>query len=130
MAGANWLGPGSEIVFEPDDFEVLNLVVGLKPELGICALAVKRARQARVTYPIESRKQIASLLGEDRAISIAGHRLTVKSIDDYMPDEHFPIENEGELVSRVYIALGRCNREAQILASASDSRGTSSVDKS
>jgi len=54
----NRRGAGADINFELTDFEVVELAIGLIPEVRICALALKWARAARLQYPIETGEQI------------------------------------------------------------------------
>jgi hypothetical protein len=51
----------------------------------------------------------------DGRFSGGGRRFGSGAIREYLPPEFFPITHEGELASRVYIALCRC-REEQVLA--------------
>ncbi len=113
-----WKGQGAEIKFEPGDFEVLDLVLHLIPELRICGLAVKQARAAKVKYPITKVDEVVRLL-ESKTLEVAGHLITEKDVRVYLPPEFFPIEHEGDLVSKTYIGLLRCNRDVQLASSIS-----------
>jgi hypothetical protein len=107
-----WLAPGKGIEFEQGDFDVLDLVLSLQPELRICALAVKRARTAGITYPIETVEVLSNLVGE--GFSGAGHRISIEDVPYFIPQVYLPIEHEGELVSRVYLGLIRCREEISL----------------
>src|SRR3712207_3199602 len=104
------MGHSHRIQFEAKDFELLDLVLDLIPELRICALALKRARTKQVTYPLKSHREIIELL-QEKELLVEGHRITGSHIERYMTEELFPITDERELISRVYLALCRCNEE-------------------
>jgi hypothetical protein len=114
---SRWSGVCSDITFERDDFEVLDLALQLIPELRLCALALKRARAAKLQYPIESVDALTGLLPNERFVG-AGHHITSRDMRHYLPAEFFPIAHEGELVSRLYLALTRCKHELTLAASA------------
>ena len=105
-----WHGAGAELRFDPSDFEVIDLVLGQIPELRICAMALKRARATKLKFPLSSAKDLFGLL-ESRRFTGGGHEFGTKDIKTYLPAEFFPIHDEGELVSRLYIALLRCRHE-------------------
>ncbi|RQP21490.1 hypothetical protein [Piscinibacter terrae] len=115
-----WHGAGSSLKFEPSDFDVIDLVLGLIPELRICATALKRARAAQLAYPVNSVQELFGLL-ENRRFSGGGHEFGTKDMKTFLSPHFFPIGNEGELVSRIYIALMRCKLEE-------NSRTQSSID--
>jgi hypothetical protein len=111
-----WRGHSADIDFEPKDFEVLDLALNVDPELRLSALAVKRARQAGLKYPVTGADDLAALF--DRSgFRGGGHTIVPADAAKYMPAEFFPIAHEGELVSRIYIALRRCNHEASLALS-------------
>lgn len=108
-----WKGASAQIPFEPEDFDVLDIVLNLIPELRICAVAVKRARASQIEYPIGNVDEIVNLLrGEN--FEGGGHHITEKDVRHYLVPEYFPIAHEGELVSRIYLALTRCNYEVSL----------------
>ena len=121
-----WHGAGADIRFSADDFEVLDLVLGQNPELRVCAWALKQALAAKVKFPIKSARAVGALM-RGKAFNAGGHSFTARDVPRLMPAEHFPIRNEGDLVSRVYIALIRCRHEhtmrAHSSASPSPARG-------
>jgi hypothetical protein len=112
---ARWQGPGADLVFDRNDFEILDLVTNLSPELRVSAAVLKQARAANLAYPIERVDDLIQLLNGERFIG-GGHHITDQSIKQYMPAEFFPIEHEGDLVSRVYMALLRCKHEWSLAA--------------
>jgi len=112
---ARWQGASAEIAFEPADFDVLDIALSLIPELRIAALVVKRARQAKINYPIDRAEVLVALLGKKRIV-VAGHRIAPDDVAAYLPPEFFPIAHEGELVSRAYLGLMRCSYEVGLAA--------------
>ena len=113
-----WHGPGADLEFDSSDFEIVDLVLGQIPELRICAIALKRFRALKLKFPVKSQKSLNVLIG-NKSFKGGGHIIGTKDIARYMPSEFFPISDEGELVSRVYIALIRCKHEAAMKVNAS-----------
>lgn len=107
----HWRGAGADISFESVDFEVLELTLAIIPELRICATALKWARKSAMTYPIEDVEQILKAFPHTRFRG-GGHEITADSIRALMASEYFPIQHEGEFLSKVYLALMRCKTEA------------------
>jgi hypothetical protein len=113
-----WHGAGASLEFEPGDFEIVDLVLGQIPELRLCAAALKRARAANLPYPIPSADALKPLFG-GKIFDGGGHRFGPDDVAKFMPAEFFPIGNEGELVSRMYVALVRCKHEDAVSMQAS-----------
>lgn len=109
-----WTGGNRAVDLTPDDFEAMDVALSLIPELRLVALAIRRARRTGLTYPLTSPDQLKQLLGGKRKLVAAGHHIDAKSIRRYLIADDFPIENEGELASIVYIALNRCFRHEEI----------------
>src|SRR4030095_9399122 len=105
-----WHGPCADLQFEPEDFEVIDLTLGQIPELRICALALKRARARKLKYPVRNAKSLSVLIGKGQFAG-GGHKIRISDIGRYMPEDLFPLDNEGELVLGIYIALMRCRYE-------------------
>jgi hypothetical protein len=105
-----WHGSGADLEFLPSDFEVVDLVLGLIPELRVCAVALKRARAAGLKFPVTNPQGLFALF-DGKIFTGAGHRFDTSDVSRCMPPEFFPIASEGELVSRIYIALIRCKHE-------------------
>jgi hypothetical protein len=108
-----WRGSDTGISFEVSDFEILDLVTDVIPELRVCALAIKRARARGLAYPLGSADEIAALVEGD-CETLAGHDVTAQDVHTYLPEDFFPIQHEGELASRIYLGLMRCNAEAAL----------------
>lgn len=106
-----WRGSGIDIKFKPTDFEVTELALGIIPELRICAMALKWARKAGIHYPVEDVEQIVKAFPHTK-FQGGGHEITTDSIRALMPSEYFPIQHEGELLSKAYLSLMRCKIEA------------------
>src|SRR5687768_325714 len=81
---AGWKGASVDMDLQPEDFEVMDLVLHLLPELRICVLAAKRARQDKVKYPIKKVEDIVKLL-HGKKFSGGGHRITEKEIRRFLP---------------------------------------------
>jgi hypothetical protein len=107
---AAWHGPGHELRFEPEDFDIVDLVLGQVPELRICAWALKRARRIGIQYPIKDARALGRLLEGDK-FAAAGLEFSRDHISRLMPSEFFPIADEADLVSRTYIVLIRAKHD-------------------
>ena len=106
-----------DIAFTADDVDILSTVLEIAPELKICAVALQRARQACLEYPLKSPDELVRLLPEKRILA-EGHRITVALVKAYVTSEEFPLEDETALVRAVYAALLRCNAAFQWAAQA------------
>jgi len=98
----------------PNDFEAMDLALALVPELRISALAVRLARQSGSEYPITGPEGLVRLLSGEARLSIGGHEIDANSIQRFFVSGDFPIENEVELASTVYVALNRCRYREQL----------------
>ncbi len=113
-----WHGPGASLRFEPGDFEALDLALGQIPELRICAMALKRMRDTKLKFPIVDAKGLSGLLEKGR-FEGGGHEFSSKDVATFMPPQFFPINDEGELVSRMYVGILRCKQEENMKLHAS-----------
>jgi hypothetical protein len=107
----HWRGAGSDIEFEPEDFEVLELSLALIPEVRVCAQVLKWAREANLKYPVMSPAGLTTAMRR-KTFTGGGHTLDAKGILTFMTSEYFPINDEGDLLSRSYMALLRCKAQA------------------
>jgi hypothetical protein len=98
------------IDFTPDDFHFLDTVLRLSPELRICALALKRAKETKLTFPINSHHELMKLMPQEQ-LQIEGHFLDAEHIEIYMPKVRFPIRDEAALARRIYMGLLRCRQD-------------------
>ena len=112
-----WHGVGASIRFAPEDFEVLDLTLGQIPDLRVCAHILKKARQIELKYPVTGPRKLFKLLG-NKSWSGGGYEIEAACIERFMVPQWFPLDNEGDLVSRIYLALMRCRQEshAQLVA--------------
>jgi len=110
------MGGPRGVIFTTNDLEAMDIALSLVPEARVAALAVMLARGARSDYPIVDAAGIIQLLGDTSVLEAAGHKIDASSIEQFFVAGDFPIANEVELASRVYIALHRCNHRAQLQA--------------
>lgn len=111
----SWKSLAEPIKFTPEDFEILDLTLHLIPDLRICAFLLKEAQTKGVHYPIKSVDELLNHL--EKGQLVAGHHIIdADEIRTYMPKEYFPIEHEGELLSKVFTALGRQRNEMSTLS--------------
>jgi hypothetical protein len=116
-----WRRLGDGITFAPDDFEILDLTLYVMPELRVCAQAVKMARAAGIRYPIDNPDELLALVDEDAGFAGGGYEFSREGARAYLPPEYFPIAHEGELMSRIFLALTRARLEAALAAHAGQS---------
>lgn len=110
---ACWQGVSADLIFTPNDFDILDLTISLIPELRLCAYILKRARLVHIQYPITGIEALLPILEKGRLVA-CGHHIEEDAIRTYMPTQFFPINHEGELISRVYIALQRCKEDVSL----------------
>lgn len=103
------------VQFDPGDFEVLDIVSRLDPQLRVCAWAIKRARLVELAYPVEKAEALQALL-EGEFFEGEGYLIRREEITRYMHDGFFPIRSEEELVSRVYVTLMSCRSDSGLRA--------------
>jgi len=106
-----WRGAGADIQFAPEDFEVMELAMGVVPEVRLCAVVLKWARDGNLQYPVQGVDDIIQVFPHKQFVG-CGHEIDPGGIRAFMAKEYFPIEHEGELLSRTYLALMRCKYEA------------------
>lgn len=102
----SWRAVCEPIPFTSEDFEVLDLALCVVPDLRICALALKQARQKRLAYPVKSAEELIARL-EDGRLLAGRHVIDAEEIRTYLHPGLFPIEHEGALLSAVYAGLTR-----------------------
>lgn len=115
-ARKRWLAVAEPISFSKEDFDVLDLTLSVIPDLRICALVLKHARARHLKYPVKSVEELIGNIDNGRLIA-GQHVIDADEIRTYMPDAFFPIDHEGELLSKVFAALGRQRHEMAALAS-------------
>jgi hypothetical protein len=92
--------------FEESDLDLLEEVLGLHPGLIVVAVAGKQAR-SYINYPVENRAALHAVLGEAAQQEVDGVTYTSEHIDRFIPDSHFPITSERDLLQKMFLALQR-----------------------
>ena len=110
-----WRANALPLKLSPEDLGLLDNVMTVTPVLRIVAAIGQEARRRGLTYPISAVADLQSRLGSD-SLSFADHRVDADAIARTMPESWFPIPHEGEFLSRVHLALLRCEMEAALLA--------------
>jgi hypothetical protein len=113
QARDRWRGPAEPVKFTAKDFEILDLTLCLVPDLRICALALKQARQSKLKYPVKSAEELIAHLDDGQLVA-GRHVIDAGEIRTYLHEGLFPIEHEGALLSAVYAGLGRHRTEMAI----------------
>lgn len=112
---AGWRGNALDLTLGAEDVGLLDNVMSVVPILRIVAAIGKEARRRRLEYPVSAAGELQSCLGKT-TLRYGGHRVSSATIAHGMPDAWFPIHHEGELLSRVHLALLRCELETAQLA--------------
>ena len=112
-----WRGAGGDIHFRPADFEIMDLALGIVPEARVCALVLKWARESKLQFPIQDVDALIRAFPHKQFIG-GGHQIDPGSIRTFMVKEYFPIQHEGELLSRAFLGLMRCKAETSKSSSA------------
>ena len=112
---AGWRGNALALRLGADDLDLLDNVLTVIPLLRIVTAIGQEARRRGVTYPVSAAAELQSWLGDD-VLRYGDHRVDTDTIAHTMPESWFPIQHEGELLSRVHLALLRCEWEAAQLA--------------
>jgi len=97
------------------DLDLLDNVITVIPILRVVAAIGKEARKRRLRYPVTAVEQLQACLGED-TLRYGDHRIDHATIAHGIPESWFPIAHEGELMSRVHMALLRCEMESAAMA--------------
>lgn len=91
--------------------DILDKALKLVPELRIGVEAVQRARNSSLSYPIESVQEVLHLLHEE-SYRKEGHDITRASLPRFLTPELFPIQDEEDLIGKVYLSLLRCRESS------------------
>jgi hypothetical protein len=116
-ADLKWAGQARSIPMPREEADILDMALSLVPELKVAALAVSRARQAGIEYPIANTEPIRGLVG--KGLRAGGHSIMPDEIARFLLPGDFPIDTEPELLNVVYVTLNRC-RQREALAAAID----------
>jgi len=106
-----WRGNALRVEFCADDLDLLDNVITVVPILRIVAAIGQEARKRGLHYPVASVADLGGCLGK-ASLHYLNHRIDPETIAHTMPESWFPIAHEGELLSRVHLALLRCEMEA------------------
>jgi hypothetical protein len=106
-----WRGNALAVEFCEDDLDLLDNVLTVVPILRIVAALGREARKRGLRYPVAGPADLVACLGKD-TLTYGVHRVTRATIEHAMPEGWFPIAHEGELLSRLHLALLRCEAEA------------------
>jgi hypothetical protein len=106
-----WRGNALPVAFSADDLDLLDNVLTVMPILRIVAALGREARRRGLRYPVAGPADLVACLGKD-TLTYGVHRVTRATIEHAMPEGWFPIAHEGELLSRLHLALLRCEAEA------------------
>jgi hypothetical protein len=106
----NWSMLSRGISFDEQDYELLEMVLHVVPDLRVTAYIGKRARQCELKYPVLTAEQLAMLMGEER-IEVGEFSIDRNAVLNALTPEMFPLAHEGEFLSCVYLALLRCRAE-------------------
>ena len=110
-----WRANTIDLKLGVEDLDLLDTVTAIVPLLRIVTAIGQEARRRRVTYPVSSARELQSRL-KGVTLVLGNHRIDSDAVARTMPDAWFPIAHEGELLSRVHLALLRCEAEAAQLA--------------
>ena len=105
-----WRGNALAIEFSENDLDLLDNVITVVPILRIVAAIGREVRGRGLRYPVAGPADLVACLGKDTLI-YGNHRIDRAAIEHTMPESWFPIAHEGELLSRVHLALLRCEAE-------------------
>ena len=108
-----WHANALDAQFGAEDFEVLDKTLTVVPNLRIVAFLGREARKRGLSYPVATAAELVSCLGSDK-FELVGHRIDGETVGRAMSQMWFPIAHEGEFLSRIYLALLRCEAEANL----------------
>jgi hypothetical protein len=97
--------------FDKNDVGVLVEAVNLIPEIKLCTIILKRARGMKLDYPVKNYNRLIKLLGGEKNITKDGHSFSAAHIRRYITKEQFPISDESELATAIYLGLCRCRED-------------------
>ncbi len=105
-----WRGQQVELSLGERDLDLVDNALCLIPELRAVIRFGQEARRIGVTYPITSSKQLIGFLKRD-SLRLGELRVDAKSMAHALAKEWFPLAHEGELLSAIHLAIGRCQAE-------------------
>jgi hypothetical protein len=109
-----WRADAHDLQLSADDLDLVDNVLTVVPILRVVAAIGLEARRRRLTYPVSAVGELQACLG-DETLVYGRHHIDTDAIAHALPDSWFPITHEGELLSRVHLALLRCEMEMEQL---------------
>jgi len=109
-----WAGLGRTVRLSSGDLEAMDIALALVPEARLAALAVARARELKLEFPIASAAAVQKLLGGEQRLSGGGHEIESEDVRRYLVPGDLPIHDEAELATVIYTALHRCKQRASL----------------
>jgi hypothetical protein len=110
-----WRANTIDLKLGVEDLDLLDTVTAVVPLLRIVTAIGQEARRRGVTYPVSSARELQAHLKRVKLV-FGNHLIDSEAVARTMPETWFPIVHEGELLSRVHLALVRCEAEAAQLA--------------
>jgi hypothetical protein len=110
-----WRADALDLRLSADDLDLLDNAITVMPILRVVVALGQEARRRGLEYPVASARELQSCLAGE-TLTFAGHQIDDEAIERTMPEGWFPIAHEGELLSRVHLALIRCEMEARAQA--------------
>jgi hypothetical protein len=107
---AGWRANALDLKLTTADLDLLDNVIAVVPILCLVTAIGQEARRRRLAFPVASAAVLTDCLGRE-TLRIGDHRLSKDTIAHAMPESWFPIAHEGEFLSRVHLALIRCEWE-------------------
>ncbi len=90
------------------DPDIAKELLQLSPSLLTAGELVTMARKKKAKFPIRGCATLAAFLDKGGAIRLpSGYRLTAEQIDEFMPAAFFPIVDELDFMTKLYVALER-----------------------
>jgi hypothetical protein len=106
----SWHSLAAQLAFDESDYDLLDLVMNVAPDLRVVAYLGKLARQHGLEYPVQTREQLAAMLGKER-IEAGEFVIDADTIVSALAPQMFPLMHEGEFLSSVHLTLLRCRAE-------------------
>ena len=103
----------AELVFAPQDFDLLDLALRQDPELRLAAWAAKRRRELGLAYPLSGPSSLVELMDNGEFVG-GGYRILAEDVARYVSVEFFPIESDVALIGRIHMALVRARQESSM----------------
>ena len=98
------------VIFDKEDFQIMDLALKYNPELRLSAGVLKRFKKSKIKYPIKSFDVMLKLMPKS-SFRIEGHHFNEKFVKRYMRQEYFPINDDSDLINKCYLALISCKED-------------------